>query len=472
MELLKKHQIHFKWALLGASLILLALWFWQFPLKPPFDLQDVVIEGLILGAVIAAYLYVMRFANHWIELGFGLFVFGLLIDFLDELTKEPDLINTQIEGFIIIAGLSIIVFGFSIAYRTFKDDLNRAAEREEKLRKSEDKYRTLIENIPEAVCEIDERGHFTYVSPKIRELLGYTPEEMSGRSFAEFSSGDPSPLMQGTWQEQPPSRESFALIEHPYLHRDGHEVILQINRTPIADNGAFCGYRIVCRDVTEKKRAEDALRATNEKLQLLSSITRHDVLNMVMVLRASNELVREKIEDYELLLPLGREREAIDRIEDLINFTSIYPDIGTASPTWQNVQLVASTATGKFHFNGIRADIRLERIEIYADPLLEKVFYNLFDNALRHGNGISTISLNAAEREGMLVITVEDDGMGIPETEKEKIFLRKYGKNTGLGLFLTREILAITGIGIRETGTAGTGARFEILVPGRAFRRT
>jgi signal transduction histidine kinase len=72
----------------------------------------------------------------------------------------------------------------------------------------------------------------------------------------------------------------------------------------------------------------------------------------------------------------------------------------------------------------------------------------------------------------MLVITVEDDGAGIPETEKEKIFLRKYGKNTGLGLFLTSEILSITGIGIRETGTAGRGARFEILIPAHAFGRS
>jgi PAS domain S-box-containing protein len=472
MELLKKHQIHFKWALLGASLILLALWFWQFPLNPPFDLQDVAIEGLILASVVAGYLYVMRFANHWIELGFGLYVIGLLIDFLDELTKEPDLINTQIEGFIIITALFIIVFGFSIAYRTFKEDLDRAAEREEKVRKSEDKYRNLIENISEAVCEINEQGRFTYVSPKIRELLGYAPEEMTGRSFAEFCSGDLMPVMPGSGQEGSPEREPFTLLEHTCRHKEGHEVILQINGTPFAENGAFCGYRIVSRDVTEKKQAEDALRATNKKLQLLSSITRHDVLNMVMVLRASNELVRENADDEERVAVLERERQAIDRIEELIHFTSIYQDIGIASPTWQNVQMVASTAAAKFNLNGITTDIRLEGREIYADPLLEKVFYNLFDNILRHGNGLSEISLSAADREDMLVITVEDDGMGIPDTEKEKIFLRKYGKNTGLGLFLSREILAITGIGIRETGTAGRGARFEILVPAHASRRT
>ncbi len=471
MEFLKKHQIHFKWVFLGAALILVALWFWQFPLNPPYDLQDIVIEGLILGAVTAAYLFVMRFANHWIELGFGLFSFGLLIDFLDELTKDPDLINTQIEGFIIITGLFIIVYGFSVAHRTFKDDLDRVTEREEIIRKSEEKYRNLIENISEAVCEIDEQGRFTYISPKIRELLGYGPEEIAGKSHAEISSGYFTPAIPGSPQHGTLPPEPFALFEHPCRHKDGSEVILQISGTPIVEDGAFRGYRIVCRDITEKKQAEDALRATNDKLQLLSSITRHDVLNMVMVLRLSNELAREKTDDEELLITLNRETQAIDTIEDLINFTSIYQDIGNASPTWQNVQTVADTVAAKFNLNGIATDIRLDGREIYADPLLEKVFYNLFDNTLRHGNGVSAITLSAAEVEGHLVITVEDDGIGIPEAEKEKIFRRKYGKNTGLGLFLTREILAITGIGIQETGTAGRGARFEILVPGRAFRQ-
>jgi signal transduction histidine kinase len=69
-----------------------------------------------------------------------------------------------------------------------------------------------------------------------------------------------------------------------------------------------------------------------------------------------------------------------------------------------------------------------------------------------------------------MIVIVEDNGIGIPLAEKEKIFTRGYGKNTGLGLFLAKEILAITGIAIRETGIPGEGARFEILVPGGSVR--
>ena len=69
-----------------------------------------------------------------------------------------------------------------------------------------------------------------------------------------------------------------------------------------------------------------------------------------------------------------------------------------------------------------------------------------------------------------LQITVRDNGVGIPEKDKEHIFERGFGKNTGLGLFLAREVLSLTGIIIRETGMEGTGARFEIVVPQSKYR--
>ena len=69
-----------------------------------------------------------------------------------------------------------------------------------------------------------------------------------------------------------------------------------------------------------------------------------------------------------------------------------------------------------------------------------------------------------------LNLIFEDDGAGIPKNENEKIFQRGFGKNTGLGLFLCREILSITGITIKETGEPGKGARFEIFVPQGFYR--
>jgi len=103
-------------------------------------------------------------------------------------------------------------------------------------------------------------------------------------------------------------------------------------------------------------------------------------------------------------------------------------------------------------------------------PLLAKVFENLLDNSLRHGEHVRHIRVTYEMRGDALALMYRDDGAGIPAADKKRIFEKGFGKNTGLGLFLTREILAITGIGITETGLYGGGVQFELLVPAGAFK--
>jgi signal transduction histidine kinase len=92
------------------------------------------------------------------------------------------------------------------------------------------------------------------------------------------------------------------------------------------------------------------------------------------------------------------------------------------------------------------------------------------ENSLRHGEKVTKISLRAEENAGDMDLIYEDNGAGVPVEAKEKIFRREYFKNTGFGLFLTREILAITGLSVVENGTPGTGARFVIHAPKGTFR--
>ncbi len=108
-------------------------------------------------------------------------------------------------------------------------------------------------------------------------------------------------------------------------------------------------------------------------------------------------------------------------------------------------------------------------LEIYADPMFEKVLFNLVENSYRHG-GAKNITAKYEVNDNGCTLILEDDGSGIEEEIKDRIFNRGFGKNSGLGLFLAREILDITNIGIRETGIPGSGARFEILIPKEAFR--
>ena len=85
---------------------------------------------------------------------------------------------------------------------------------------------------------------------------------------------------------------------------------------------------------------------------------------------------------------------------------------------------------------------------------------------------MTVIRVTANEGKAGLTLVVEDDGIGIPENDKVRIFTHGFGKNTGLGLFLVREILSITGITIKETGEPGTGAWFEMTIPNGTYRLT
>jgi signal transduction histidine kinase len=156
----------------------------------------------------------------------------------------------------------------------------------------------------------------------------------------------------------------------------------------------------------------------------------------------------------------------------MIQFTKEYEQIGIKDPAWQDcrtlVDTTAKVAPGKIIVgNDLPAGG-----EVFADQLITKVFYNLMDNAARYGGKITTIRFYVEDSGDEHRIICEDDGVGIPVEEKEKIFERGFGKNTGLGLFLSREILAITGITIRETGEPGKGARFEMTVPKGMYRQS
>jgi K+-sensing histidine kinase KdpD len=118
----------------------------------------------------------------------------------------------------------------------------------------------------------------------------------------------------------------------------------------------------------------------------------------------------------------------------------------------------------------LRIQSDTDGVEIFADPLLERVFFNLVDNAILHGNRVTTVRISAQETPAGLTLLLEDDGVGIPVPDKAKIFTKGFGRNTGLGLFLAQEILSITNIAIRETGEYQQGARFEMHVPRDMYR--
>ncbi len=157
-------------------------------------------------------------------------------------------------------------------------------------------------------------------------------------------------------------------------------------------------------------------------------------------------------------------------IQNQITFTREYQEVGVHEPQWHNVNAIIAAVTASFTKYSVAILSDFEPIEIYADPLLEKVFYNLIDNAIRHGGKITKIFISASVHDNDLVLVFRDDGIGIENSQKLEIFKRGVGKNTGMGLFLTAEILEITGISIEEKGIYGKCACFEIRIPNGTWR--
>jgi signal transduction histidine kinase len=226
-------------------------------------------------------------------------------------------------------------------------------------------------------------------------------------------------------------------------------------------------------EIEQRRQVEEALRQTNKKLNLLSSITRHDMLNKLHTIGLLMELLgQQSSPDPELVKLVSKIEIQFRDLTDMVWFTNDYQDLGVSAPAWQSLNDVIAGVRKWVHSVPIEMDPGLDGYEIFADPLLGKVFYNLADNAVQHGGHVSRILVRGVVEPEGLVIFWEDDGVGVPNEEKEKIFAKGHGRNTGLGLFLVREILSITSISIRETGIPGKGVLFEMIVPEGSYRLT
>ena len=254
------------------------------------------------------------------------------------------------------------------------------------------------------------------------------------------------------------------------IRRPSDGTVLDIHSIAEDDPGQNVVFGVI-RDITAQKRAEDVMRVINQKLNLLSSITRHDLRNQLTVLEGYLALLEEEHPDTSFGDHVKTINTTIQRISSIIQFTKEYEKIGVNVPVWQDCRTLVETAAKQIPLGRVRVknDLPPGR-EVFADPLIVKVCYNLMDNAVRYGGKITTIRFSGEERNGVHVVVCEDDGEGVPADEKERIFERGFGRNTGLGLFLVHEILDITGITIRETGEPGKGARFEMTVPKDAYR--
>jgi PAS domain S-box-containing protein len=376
--------------------------------------------------------------------------------------------GSQLTGVMSAKSLSIHGDPFIISVTR---DITERKRAEERLRETMEYLQSLLDyaNAPIVVWRPD--FAITIFNRAFERLTGMGSDQVVGKPLEQLFPED-TRLDTMAFIRQTSFGEHWENVEIPIRGKDGSvRVVLWNSANLTSPVGQAIATIAHGQDITERKLAENALQEVNKKLNLLSSITRHDIKNQLMVLEANLALLKMNQMDLASNNHLLQTEAAAERISAMIRFTREYEDIGVHSPIWQDIRSLVETGIKSISLGRIESiDDVPSGLEVFADPLIVKVFQNLVDNAMRHGGRIKTIHFFVEEAGGAQAIICEDDGDGISGEIKKKLFTRGSGKDHGLGLFLSREILSITGITIEEKGEPGRGARFVMTVPRSGFR--
>ncbi|HEY3420689.1 MAG TPA: PocR ligand-binding domain-containing protein [Methanomassiliicoccales archaeon] len=347
------------------------------------------------------------------------------------------------------------------------------------------------------ICDID-NDQIVYRNPRSIELLGHLPEDM--RSISDVIKA--RVYSEDTWKidkaisemrdlkDYETNETEIRLLNHMDQWIWAHLYLVPFTRN---ENGGLTQILLVMQEVTERimaekemslqleeifrtnelltettrelSKSENALRKANDQLNIMNTITRHDAMNQLMVIQGFATLLEggdlpPKYADY-----VKKMTRSVQAIQEQLEFVKIYQDIGVKAPTWQNLNDCVQNAKRTLTLKDMELREKNLDIWILADPMLPKVIFNLLENAVRHSGGAKLMTVSAEEAGNVLKIVFEDNGSGITPEDKVHLFERGFGKHTGLGLFLIREILNISNIQIVENSEPGKGARFEISVP-------
>jgi len=365
------------------------------------------------------------------------------------------------------------------AYEQLTSDEEELKENYEELRKaqealtaSEERFRVLYDQNPSMYFTLDSGGKVLSVNLFGAGQLGYSPGELTGRPYKDLFQPDEERRVEEFLDKCLKGSGNPVICEFMKISRDGK--VLQVRETVRAIRNADGSsvFLVVSENITDQKMARAALKRATVKLNFLNSVTITDIQNAVFSLHGYLELQNQMPADKGHKEMTEKEIGIIREINETLQFAKKYQDLGLRPPLWQNVEQVFLFAISHLDstFSNLSRRLDVEGLEIYADPFLEDVFFALAENVIRHGESATAISLYFDENPEELRVIFEDDGIGIQEENKESIFNRHPDDEPGLGLFLSREILSISGISITETGEPGKGARFEMTVPKGAYR--
>ena len=372
------------------------------------------------------------------------------------------------------------------------------AETNAALRESEERYRTLVETVSDWVWEVDTNAVYTFASPRIRDLLGYEPGEILGKTPFDLMPPDEAHRVKEIFLLLAARREPFPSIENASLHKDGHLVILETSGTPFFDaDGTFLGYRGVDREIGARKRAEEEVRKSEEhllkvrKLEELGHLAgglAHHLNNLMTVVTGYSELLLTQVPEVDprhgaiVKIRAAGER-AVELTRDLLAFSRqqiLRPQVVEVNRFLSERSTTLRDLAGRSVRFTFSAGEDAGSIRVDPEPL-HQALVHLVANArdAMPGGGELTIATAAAELRGAIegidvvpgryvLLTVQDSGSGIDGETRARIFEPFHSLKTGsegMGLPSIYGFVKQSGGYIFVDSSPGRGTTFRIYFP-------
>ena len=381
-------------------------------------------------------------------------------------------------------------------------DLTERKQAEEALRQSEERYRTILENMQEVYYEIDLAGNWVFLSDAFYEHLGYRPKEVIGKKSRQYQDEATARELYHAYTKVYRTGEPIRTIEAEWISKDGVKRIFEMSASLIKDSeGKPTGFRGVSRNITERKQAEEEKLSLQEQLrqsqkmeaigQLAGGVA-HDFNNLLTVIKGYSQLS---------LLDLKEDTPLRGNIQEIEKATQQATDLTRQLLAFSRRQIldlkvldlnVLLKDLEKMLRRIIGEDIALHTIlpedlgKVKVDPgQIEQVIFNLAVNArdaMPFGGKLTIETANVELGEeyahahvsaipGRYVrLSVSDTGVGMTQEVKEKIFepfftTKEKGKGTGLGLSMVYGIVKQSNGNIWVYSEPGRGTTFKIYFP-------
>jgi two-component system, cell cycle sensor histidine kinase and response regulator CckA len=377
----------------------------------------------------------------------------------------------------------------------FSEDITERKKLDETLRESAERYRSLVETTYDWVWEMGTDGKYTYASPRVEQILGYTPEEILGQTPFDLMPEKEALRLREAFTVIVARRGSFSLLENVNLHKSGREVILETSGAPIfGPKGEWAGYQGIDRDITERKNLEVQFRQAQkmEAIGQLAGGVAHDFNNLLTVIAGFGTLIqmategKEELQEYVSQI-LGASERASHLTESLLAFSRKQQI--TLAPHALN-DIVQST--GKLLKRLLTEDIALHMNLTPQSPVvmvdrnqIDHALINLATNArdAMPGGGSLTIltevvsvdeefgKTHGFDRPGKYVkLSLSDTGAGMDEQTLEHIFepfftTKEVGKGTGLGLASVYGTVRQHGGHIEARSEVNRGTTIDVYLP-------